>query len=190
MMPLIGSTSMVMRSLSTCSARGCQISHRWGDWFFNLPTFFSKHRFLTDPYRFTLKTPRCGLLVARWSWLLTTSSSALLSTRQTPLATIPPSKLAGIRGYDRQYFAFCLTSFSSVGAKQTEANSFLEKNFKKKTDYNHDETIQVFINIKVEFDLPFMLCTCQVAINCLSTILSADFKPTEIEVIDWSLLFL
>ena len=47
-------------------------------------------------------------------------------------------------GYDRQYFAFCLTSFSSVGAKQTEANSFLEKNFKKKTDYNHDETIQVF----------------------------------------------
>merc|ERR1719370_60979 len=43
------------------------------------------------------------------------------------------------------------------------ANSFLEKNFKKKTDYNHDETIQV-------------------AINCLSTILSADFKPSEIEV--------
>ena len=46
-------------------------------------------------------------------------------------------------GYDCQY-TFCLTSFSSVGAKQTEANSFLEKNFKKKTDYNHDETIQVF----------------------------------------------
>ena len=47
------------------------------------------------------------------------------------------------QGYDRQY-TICLTSFSSVGAKQTEANSFLEKNFKKKTDYNHDETIQVF----------------------------------------------
>merc|ERR1719397_50727 len=47
--------------------------------------------------------------------------------------------------------------------QQTEANSFLEKNFKKKTDYNHDETIQV-------------------AVNCLSTILSADFKPSEIEV--------
>ena len=31
----------------------------------------------------------------------------------------------------------------SVGAKQTEANSFLEKNLKKKTDYNHDNTIQV-----------------------------------------------
>ena len=51
----------------------------------------------------------------------------------------------------------------SVGAKQTEANSFLEKKFKKKESYNHEETIQV-------------------AINCLSTILSADFKPTEIEV--------
>jgi len=52
----------------------------------------------------------------------------------------------------------------SVGSKQTEANSFLEKNFKnKKSDYTHDETIQV-------------------AINCLSTILSADFKPSEIEV--------
>merc|ERR1712038_1981255 len=51
----------------------------------------------------------------------------------------------------------------SVGAKQTEANSFLEKKFKKKENYNHDETIQV-------------------AINCLSTILSADFKPSEIEV--------
>ena len=42
-----------------------------------------------------------------------------------------------------------------MGAKQTEANSFLEKNFKKKT--------------------------IQVAINCLLTILSADFKPIEIE---------
>eukprot|EP00088_Acartia_fossae_P010384 TRINITY_DN15168_c0_g1_i1.p1 TRINITY_DN15168_c0_g1~~TRINITY_DN15168_c0_g1_i1.p1 ORF type:complete len:247 (-),score=64.22 TRINITY_DN15168_c0_g1_i1:82-822(-) len=51
----------------------------------------------------------------------------------------------------------------SVGSKQTEANSFLEKKFKKKDSYNHDETIQV-------------------AINCLSTILSADFKPSEIEV--------
>ena len=67
-----------------------------------------------------------------------------------------------------------------MGTKQTEANSFLEKKFKKKENYNHDETIQVrtgdmLIVKKYKFQL-------QVAINCLSTILSADFKPSEIEV--------
>merc|ERR1712117_67991 len=51
----------------------------------------------------------------------------------------------------------------SVGAKQTEANSFLEKKYKKKSDFGRDDTIQL-------------------AINCLSTILSADFKASEIEV--------
>merc|ERR1739836_248304 len=51
----------------------------------------------------------------------------------------------------------------SVRAKQTEANSFLEKKYKKKSDFSRDETIQL-------------------AINCLSTILSADFKASEIEV--------
>jgi len=58
---------------------------------------------------------------------------------------------------------YCAFKACSVGAKQTEANSFLEKKLKKKTDYSHDETIQL-------------------AINCLSTILSADFKASEIEV--------
>ena len=40
---------------------------------------------------------------------------------------------------------------------------FQEKKFKKKSDYSDEETVQL-------------------AINCLSTILSADFKPTDVEV--------
>jgi 20S proteasome subunit alpha 1 len=41
--------------------------------------------------------------------------------------------------------------------------SLQEKKLKKKSDYTDDETVQL-------------------AINCLSTILSADFKPTDVEV--------
>ncbi len=58
---------------------------------------------------------------------------------------------------------FCAFKACSVGAKQTEANSFLEKKLKKKADYTEDETIQL-------------------AITCLSTILSTDLKASEIEV--------
>jgi len=58
---------------------------------------------------------------------------------------------------------YCGNRACSAGVKQTEANSFLEKKYRKKTNYNHDETIQL-------------------AITCLMTVLSADFKPTEIEV--------
>lgn len=38
---------------------------------------------------------------------------------------------------------FCAYRAVSVGAKQTEANSFLEKKFKKRSDYTHDEAVQV-----------------------------------------------
>lgn len=40
---------------------------------------------------------------------------------------------------------FCAYRAVSVGAKQTEANSFLEKKFKKRSDYTHDEAVQVIL---------------------------------------------
>jgi len=51
----------------------------------------------------------------------------------------------------------------SSGVKQTEANNFLEKKVKKKTDLSTNEAIEL-------------------AISCLSTVLAADLKPAEIEV--------
>lgn len=38
---------------------------------------------------------------------------------------------------------FCSFRAISVGAKQTEGNSYLEKKLKKKQDYSSDEAIQV-----------------------------------------------
>lgn len=58
---------------------------------------------------------------------------------------------------------YCGYRATSVGVKQTEASSYLEKKYKKKQNYSHDEVIQL-------------------AISTLSHILTADFKPSDIEV--------
>jgi len=58
---------------------------------------------------------------------------------------------------------YCGYKACSVGAKQTEALSFLEKKFKKTDAYGVDDTVQL-------------------AIQALCTILSSDLKPSEMEV--------
>jgi 20S proteasome subunit alpha 1 len=58
---------------------------------------------------------------------------------------------------------FCGARACGAGAKNTEVNSFLEKKYRTKTAMDRDATIQL-------------------AITCLMTVLSADFKPSEVEV--------
>lgn len=58
---------------------------------------------------------------------------------------------------------YCGYRATAVGVKQTEAGSYLEKKYKKKQNYGHDEVIQL-------------------AISTLSHILTADFKPSDIEI--------
>lgn len=58
---------------------------------------------------------------------------------------------------------YCGFRAISVGVKQTEANSYLEKKLKKRSDFSEEEAIQL-------------------AISCLSTVLAVDFKPSEVEI--------
>lgn len=58
---------------------------------------------------------------------------------------------------------YCGFRAISVGSKQTEANSYLEKKLRKRADMKDNEVIQL-------------------AISCLSTVLAVDFKTSEIEI--------
>jgi len=58
---------------------------------------------------------------------------------------------------------YCGYKACSVGSKQTEALSFLEKKFKKSENYTPDEAIEL-------------------AIQCICTVLSSDLKPSEMEI--------
>lgn len=58
---------------------------------------------------------------------------------------------------------YCGFKATAAGVKQTEATSFLEKKVKKKLDWTFGQTVET-------------------AVTCLSTVLSIDFKPSELEV--------
>jgi len=58
---------------------------------------------------------------------------------------------------------YCGYKACSVGVKQVEASSFLEKKYKKTENYSDEDTIQL-------------------AIQCLCSVLSSDLKPSEMEI--------
>ncbi|CAM5122387.1 unnamed protein product [Eretmochelys imbricata] len=58
---------------------------------------------------------------------------------------------------------YCGFKATAAGVKQTESTSFLEKKVKKKYDWTFEQTVET-------------------GITCLSTVLSIDFKPSELEV--------
>lgn len=65
---------------------------------------------------------------------------------------------------------YCGYKGTSVGVKQTEANSYLEKKFKKKHTYSHNEAIQVFLEY----------CLCYIHL-CSRYIMLEDFTLSSLE---------
>ncbi len=58
---------------------------------------------------------------------------------------------------------YCGYKATSVGVKQTESNNYMEKKIRKNPSWSYNETVEV-------------------AITALSSVLSADFKSSEIEI--------
>lgn len=58
---------------------------------------------------------------------------------------------------------YCSYKAVATGSKATDANAYLEKKLKKRQEFSADEAVQL-------------------AISCLSTVLSVDFKASEIEI--------
>lgn len=103
---------------------------------------------------------------------------------------------------------YCGFKATAAGVKQTEATSFLEKKVKKKLDWTFEQTVEVRHTNKqtdrgsrtktdtvlaasdfmsMFFKLSDLSLTSvplpqQTAVSCLSTVLSIDFKPSELEV--------
>lgn len=88
---------------------------------------------------------------------------------------------------------YCGFRATAVGAKQAEANSYLEKKLKKKPELTPDRAVQVegrpgqaersqrvrCVPARSPDSLrPFP----QMAITCLSSVLSLDFKASELEI--------